>query len=83
MRSRNSYKKWTQEDLEYLRKHYPDGDTEVMAKEMGVTPHALRARAYTEGLRKNKAFRSRLARERRKHMSGEDWYSTWRKERKT
>lgn len=48
--------RWTEEELQYLREYYPDGNTAEIAKHMGRTEGAIQQMAAKQGLRKSAEF---------------------------
>lgn len=48
--------KWTEEELQYLREHYPDGNTAEIAGHLGRTERAVQQMAVKHGLRKSAEF---------------------------
>ena len=48
--------RWTEEDLQYLREHYPDDNTAEIAKHLGRTEGAVQQMAVKHGLRKSAEF---------------------------
>ena len=43
---------WTEEDIDYLIKHYPTANNKEMAKTLGKTVNALRVKAHSMGIKK-------------------------------
>ena len=43
---------WTEEDIDYLVKHYPTANNKEMAKTLGKTVNALRVKAHSMGIKK-------------------------------
>lgn len=48
--------KWTEEELQYLREHYPDGNTAEIAGHLSRTEGAVQQMAAKHGLRKSAEF---------------------------
>lgn len=48
--------RWTEEELRYLREHYPDGNTVEIVKHLGRTERAVQQMAAKQGLRKSAEF---------------------------
>ena len=48
--------KWTKEELQYLREHYPDDNTAEIAEHLGRTEGAVQQMAAKQGLRKSAEF---------------------------
>lgn len=48
--------RWREEELQYLREHYPDGNTAEIAKQLGRTEGAVHQMAAKQGLRKSSEF---------------------------
>ena len=48
--------RWTEEELQYLREHYPDDNTAEIAKHLGRTEGAVQQMAVKHGLRKSAEF---------------------------
>lgn len=48
--------RWTEEELQYLCEHYPDGNTGEIAKHLGRTEGAVLQMAAKQGLRKSAEF---------------------------
>lgn len=48
--------KWTEEELLYLREHYPDGNTVEIAEHLGRTERAVQQMAAKQGLRKSAEY---------------------------
>ena len=48
--------RWTEEELLYLREHYPDDNTTEIAKHLGRTESAVHQMAAKQGLRKSAEF---------------------------
>lgn len=48
--------RWTEEELQYLRQHYPDGNTAEIAEHLGRTEGAVQQMAAKQGLRKSAEF---------------------------
>ena len=46
---------WDEKKIDYLRKHYPDGDTDDIAFTLGHTVDQIRAAAYSLGIKKSDA----------------------------
>jgi hypothetical protein len=55
--------KWTEEELQYLREHYPDGNTAEIAEHLGRTATAVNSAAATYGIRKSAEFKERQMRD--------------------
>ena len=51
--------KWAEEELRYLREHYPDGNTAEIAEHLGRTEGAVQQMAAKQGLRKSAEFMER------------------------
>ena len=47
---------WKSEDIEYLKQHYADTKTEIIAKELGFKVSSVRYKASRIGLKKSKVF---------------------------
>ena len=43
---------WTEEDIDYLIKHYPTANNKEMAKTLGKTVNAIRVKAHSMGIKK-------------------------------
>jgi len=54
------YKKWTPEDLDYLKEHYPNTDNLVLADYFGVSKDKLQSKANVIGVRKTEEFVSEM-----------------------
>jgi hypothetical protein len=58
--------KWTYDDQEYLRKHYPTEDTEELAQHFGVTFYSIESQAKklrlhkVKGVRRNIGYQQKL-----------------------
>ena len=48
--------RWTEEELQHLREHYPDGNTAEIAEHLGRTEGAVQQMAAKQGLRKSAEF---------------------------
>ncbi|MBQ2301306.1 MAG: hypothetical protein II279_07470, partial [Bacteroidaceae bacterium] len=48
--------KWTEEELQYLREHYPDDNTAEIAEHLSRTEGAVQQMAAKHGLRKSAEF---------------------------
>lgn len=81
--------KWTEEDLQYLREHYPDDNTAEIAEHLGRTEGAVRSAADTYGIKKSAEFKERqmqdminspqsiahrFAKGHKSSFKGEKWY---------
>ncbi len=55
--------RWTEEELQYLREHYPDGNTAEIAKQLGRTITAVNSAAAAYGIRKSDEFKERQMRD--------------------
>ena len=55
--------KWTEEELQYLREHYPDGNTAEIAEHLGRTACAVSSAAAAYGIRKSAEFKERQMRD--------------------
>ena len=51
--------KWTEEDLRYLREHYPDDNTAEIAEHLGRTEGAVQQMAAKQDLRKSAEFKAK------------------------
>lgn len=81
--------KWTEEELQYLREHYPDDNTAEIAEHLGRTEGAVRSAADTYGIKKSAEFKERqmqdminspqsiahrFAKGHKSSFKGEKWY---------
>ena len=81
--------RWTEEELQYLRQHYPDGNTAEIAEHLGRTEGAVRSAADTYGIKKSAEFKERqmqdminspqsiahrFAKGHKSSFKGEKWY---------
>lgn len=55
--------RWTEEELQYLREHYPDGNTAEIAEHLGRTARAVNSAAAAYGIRKSAEFKERQVRD--------------------
>ena len=53
----------TSEQIDYLIRHYPHTNNNVLASEMGISVHTIKSRAYSLGLHKSKEYRTELYRQ--------------------
>lgn len=51
--------KWTKEQVDYLKKHYPDDSTSDVAFHIGFSPDTIVRKAQMLGLRKSKDYDTR------------------------
>jgi hypothetical protein len=51
---------WNQTKNDYLKKHYPEGDTDQIAYELGHSVEQVRAQCYSLGIKKSKAVIRRI-----------------------
>lgn len=58
--------RWTEEELRYLREHYPDGNTAEIAKYLGRTEASIQKKASTQGLHKSAEYIKALLEEQSK-----------------
>lgn len=87
--------KWTEEELQYLREHYPDGNTAEIAKHLGRTEGAVSSAAAAYGIKKSAEFKERQMRDmisspqsiahryakgHKSSFKGEKWYELMPKE---
>lgn len=81
--------RWTEEELQYLREHYPDDNTAEIAEHLGRTEGAVRSAADTYGIKKSAEFKERqmqdminspqsiahrFAKGHKSSFKGEKWY---------
>lgn len=57
-------KNLTSEQIDYLIRHYPHTNNNVLASEMGISVHTIKARAYSLKLHKSKEFICEINRDR-------------------
>ena len=55
--------RWTEEELQYLREHYPDGNTAEIAEHLGRTTTAVSSAAFAYGIKKSAEFKERQMRD--------------------
>ncbi|NQY30336.1 MAG: hypothetical protein HRT69_12790 [Flavobacteriaceae bacterium] len=54
------YKKWTIEELEYLKKYYPNTGNEILANHFGISKEKVQSKSNVIGIRKSEEFISEL-----------------------
>lgn len=77
MASAGKYHTWSDAELDYLIRHFPDTDTQEMADSLGRTHGAVRLKAQALGIRKSPQFLAKLKHQNLVAASGRQQAADW------